>query len=168
MVSPYTQAHYVSGACSGGTCQNDQFPYQHDFGSILAFPKSTSTCRLLTDPQTTSTQTTMRQTGARRGTTHRCRTFSAAPPTISPTSPRLSRTPVSRTSGAARARRTCRVDRTVATGTERARADAQRPPPEIGSLAAAILQNGGIVPGSGGIPAADSHLARFAGKGSAP
>lgn len=37
MVSPYTQAHYVSGACSGGTCQNDQFPYQHDFGSILAF-----------------------------------------------------------------------------------------------------------------------------------
>ena len=36
VVSPYTQAHYVSGACSGGTCQNDQFPYQHDFGSVLA------------------------------------------------------------------------------------------------------------------------------------
>jgi len=38
VVSPYyTQAGYVSGACSGGTCQNDQFPYQHDFGSILAY-----------------------------------------------------------------------------------------------------------------------------------
>jgi phospholipase C len=29
---------YVSGACqSPGNCQNDKFPYQHDFGSILAF-----------------------------------------------------------------------------------------------------------------------------------
>ena len=38
VVSPYyTQAGYVSGACSGGTCQNDKFPYQHDFGSVLRF-----------------------------------------------------------------------------------------------------------------------------------
>ena len=29
---------YVSGACTGtGNCQNNTFPYQHDFGSILAF-----------------------------------------------------------------------------------------------------------------------------------
>jgi hypothetical protein len=37
VVSPYTQAHTVSGACSGGTCQSDKPPYQHDFGSILAY-----------------------------------------------------------------------------------------------------------------------------------
>lgn len=37
VVSEYTQADYVSGACSNGVCNNDAFPYQHDFGSILAF-----------------------------------------------------------------------------------------------------------------------------------
>jgi hypothetical protein len=38
VVSPYyTQPGYVSGACSGGTCQNDKPPFQHDFGSILRF-----------------------------------------------------------------------------------------------------------------------------------
>jgi hypothetical protein len=37
VVSEYTQAGYVSGACQNGSCNNDTFPYQHDFGSILAF-----------------------------------------------------------------------------------------------------------------------------------
>jgi hypothetical protein len=37
VVSEYTQAGYVSGACGSGGCTNDVFPYQHDFGSILAF-----------------------------------------------------------------------------------------------------------------------------------
>jgi hypothetical protein len=37
VVSEYTQAGYVSGACSNGVCSNNTFPYQHDFGSILAF-----------------------------------------------------------------------------------------------------------------------------------
>jgi Phosphoesterase family len=38
VVSPYyTQPGYVSGACGASGCTNDQFPYQHDFGSILAF-----------------------------------------------------------------------------------------------------------------------------------
>ena len=37
VVSPYTLPGYVSGACTGTTCNNDQFPSQHDFGSILAF-----------------------------------------------------------------------------------------------------------------------------------
>jgi phospholipase C len=35
-VSEYTQAAYVSGACTGN-CPNKNFPYVHDFGSILAF-----------------------------------------------------------------------------------------------------------------------------------
>jgi len=35
VVSEYTQAHYVSGAC--GNCPNKVFPFVHDFGSILAF-----------------------------------------------------------------------------------------------------------------------------------
>lgn len=40
-VSPYTKAGYVSGACSSsGTCQNDVAPYQHDFGSVLAFTET--------------------------------------------------------------------------------------------------------------------------------
>ena len=38
VVSAYTPAGYVSGACqSPGNCQNEKFPYIHDFGSILAF-----------------------------------------------------------------------------------------------------------------------------------
>jgi len=38
VVSAYTPAGYVSGACqSPGNCQNDAFPYRHDFGSILGF-----------------------------------------------------------------------------------------------------------------------------------
>jgi hypothetical protein len=33
-----TYRGYVSGACqSPGNCQNEKFPYLHDFGSILAF-----------------------------------------------------------------------------------------------------------------------------------
>jgi hypothetical protein len=37
VVSEYTKAGYVSGPCNGTSCRNDTFPYQHDFGSILAF-----------------------------------------------------------------------------------------------------------------------------------
>ncbi len=37
VVSPYTPPGYVSGACDGTFCNNDKPPYQHDFGSILAF-----------------------------------------------------------------------------------------------------------------------------------
>jgi phospholipase C len=37
VVSKFTPAGYVSGACQFGTCRNNVFPYQHDFGSILAF-----------------------------------------------------------------------------------------------------------------------------------
>jgi Phosphoesterase family len=38
VVSPYTPAGYVSGACqSPGNCQNEKPPYLHDFGSIVAF-----------------------------------------------------------------------------------------------------------------------------------
>jgi len=37
VVSAYTKAGYVSGACSSITCNNNKFPYQRDFGSILAF-----------------------------------------------------------------------------------------------------------------------------------
>jgi len=37
VVSEYTQAGYVSGACDHTGCHNNQFPYRHDFGSILAF-----------------------------------------------------------------------------------------------------------------------------------
>ncbi len=40
VVSAYTgtnTAGYISGACQGGSCQNDKAPYQHDFGSILNF-----------------------------------------------------------------------------------------------------------------------------------
>jgi phospholipase C len=38
VVSAYTPAGYVSGACqSPGNCQNEKAPYLHDFGSILAF-----------------------------------------------------------------------------------------------------------------------------------
>ena len=37
VVSEYTQAGYVSGACGSNGCTNDVFPYQHDSGSILAF-----------------------------------------------------------------------------------------------------------------------------------
>jgi phospholipase C len=36
VVSEYTPAGYVSGACTGN-CPNNVFPYVHDFGSILAF-----------------------------------------------------------------------------------------------------------------------------------
>jgi hypothetical protein len=36
VVSPYTQPGYVSGACRSD-CPNLNFPYIHDFGSILAF-----------------------------------------------------------------------------------------------------------------------------------
>jgi phospholipase C len=35
VVSEYTQAGYVSGACT--TCPNKTFPYVHDFGSLLRF-----------------------------------------------------------------------------------------------------------------------------------
>jgi hypothetical protein len=37
VVSEYTQAAYVSGACGSSGCTSDTFPFQHDFGSILAF-----------------------------------------------------------------------------------------------------------------------------------
>ena len=37
VVSEYTQAGYVSGACDHTGCHNNQPPYRHDFGSILAF-----------------------------------------------------------------------------------------------------------------------------------
>jgi phospholipase C len=45
VVSPYTgtknqdgsYSGYVSGPCVGNVCNNNRFPYQHDFGSILAF-----------------------------------------------------------------------------------------------------------------------------------
>ena len=40
VVSQYTSAGYVSGDCTqsrSGSCPNDIPPYQHDFGSILAF-----------------------------------------------------------------------------------------------------------------------------------
>ena len=37
VVSPYTPAGYVSGACQSPNCPNEAFPYVHDFGSILAF-----------------------------------------------------------------------------------------------------------------------------------
>jgi hypothetical protein len=37
VVSEYTQAAYVSGACGSSGCTNNTFPFQHDFGSILAF-----------------------------------------------------------------------------------------------------------------------------------
>jgi hypothetical protein len=36
VVSQYTKAGHVSGACTAG-CPNNVFPYVHDFGSILAF-----------------------------------------------------------------------------------------------------------------------------------
>jgi phospholipase C len=36
VVSEYTKAGYVSGACTGH-CPNSVFPYVHDFGSLLAF-----------------------------------------------------------------------------------------------------------------------------------
>ncbi len=36
VVSAYTQ-RYISGACGGQGCTNNLWPYQHDFGSILAF-----------------------------------------------------------------------------------------------------------------------------------
>src|SRR6202042_151908 len=40
VVSAYTQDGTVSGACGGMgqvPCPNNVFPYQHDFGSLLAF-----------------------------------------------------------------------------------------------------------------------------------
>jgi hypothetical protein len=37
VVSPWTPAGYVSGPCDVSGCNNDKFPYRHDFGSILAF-----------------------------------------------------------------------------------------------------------------------------------
>jgi phospholipase C len=37
VVSEYTKAGYVSGACTAPNCPNNVFPYVHDFGSILAF-----------------------------------------------------------------------------------------------------------------------------------
>jgi hypothetical protein len=40
VVSAYTPANYVSGACGASplsACPNEAFPYKHDFGSILAF-----------------------------------------------------------------------------------------------------------------------------------
>ena len=40
VVSEYTKAGYVSGACDAGDCGSDGFPYQHDFGSVLAFVES--------------------------------------------------------------------------------------------------------------------------------
>jgi len=36
VISPYTKAGYVSGSCQSN-CPNLQFPYIHDFGSLLAF-----------------------------------------------------------------------------------------------------------------------------------
>jgi hypothetical protein len=37
VVSAYTPAGYISGICQNGSCQNNKFPFQHDFGSILRF-----------------------------------------------------------------------------------------------------------------------------------
>ena len=37
VVSAYTPAGHISGICQNGSCQNKKFPYEHDFGSILAF-----------------------------------------------------------------------------------------------------------------------------------
>jgi phospholipase C len=37
VVSEYTPAGYVSGSCDRSGCNSNNFPYQHDFGSILAF-----------------------------------------------------------------------------------------------------------------------------------
>ncbi|HWY54436.1 MAG TPA: alkaline phosphatase family protein [Terriglobales bacterium] len=37
VLSEYTKAGYVSGACDSTGCNNNKFPYQHDFGSILRF-----------------------------------------------------------------------------------------------------------------------------------
>ena len=40
VVSPYAKPGYVSGACGPSGCQNDNPPYQHDFGSVLAFTEN--------------------------------------------------------------------------------------------------------------------------------
>jgi hypothetical protein len=37
VVSAYTPAGYVSGACQSPNCPNEVFPFKHDFGSILGF-----------------------------------------------------------------------------------------------------------------------------------
>jgi hypothetical protein len=37
VVSPWTPAGYVSGACDSSGCNKNMPPYQHDFGSILRF-----------------------------------------------------------------------------------------------------------------------------------
>jgi hypothetical protein len=40
VISEYTKAGTISGACGGAgnpSCPNNVFPYVHDFGSILAF-----------------------------------------------------------------------------------------------------------------------------------
>ena len=50
VVSPYTPPGYVSGACVGTSCTNDQFPYQHDFGSILAFTEYNFTMQFIAKP----------------------------------------------------------------------------------------------------------------------
>jgi hypothetical protein len=58
VVSPYTKAGYVSGACTG-TCPNNVFPFVHDFGSILAFTEynfgMSKISRLFTRTSTPST-----------------------------------------------------------------------------------------------------------------
>jgi hypothetical protein len=49
VVSEYSQAGYVSGACTG-SCPNKVFPYVHDFGSILRFTELNLGMQLIDSP----------------------------------------------------------------------------------------------------------------------